>query len=223
MKKQISSKTISLIFGILVICFAIVFYAFGWAEPQQAPPGCTSGQPGCDAPINVGATGQVKEGALGVYGVFRAVGGADPAIEPGLVVNNGNVGIGTTEPQAKLHVAGTAGTDGIMFPDGTLQTTAGVRTYVSECKSITPQGNVTFNHDLGTDKLIVTIQVKVGGVIHQQHHADYGGWGLGVEAYEISTTQIKVSAGNYIRFFTSTGQTSNTSSADIRVLVIKMD
>ena len=36
----------------------------------------------------------------------------------------GNVGIGTPSPTAKLHVGGTAGTDGIKFPDGTLQTTA---------------------------------------------------------------------------------------------------
>jgi hypothetical protein len=34
------------------------------------------------------------------------------------------VGIGTTSPGAKLHLGGTAGTDGLMFPDGTLQTTA---------------------------------------------------------------------------------------------------
>jgi hypothetical protein len=34
------------------------------------------------------------------------------------------VGIGTTTPTAKLHIGGTAGTDGIRFPDGTLQTTA---------------------------------------------------------------------------------------------------
>ncbi len=34
-------------------------------------------------------------------------------------------GIGTTSPMAKLHVAGTPGVDGIMFPDGSLQTTAG--------------------------------------------------------------------------------------------------
>ncbi len=37
----------------------------------------------------------------------------------------GNIGIGTDEPGAKLHIAGEAGVDGIMFPDGTLQTTAG--------------------------------------------------------------------------------------------------
>ncbi|MCX6107882.1 MAG: hypothetical protein NTY08_18800 [Proteobacteria bacterium] len=36
----------------------------------------------------------------------------------------GHVGIGTTTPGAKLEVAGTPGTDGIKFPDGTTQTTA---------------------------------------------------------------------------------------------------
>jgi hypothetical protein len=39
------------------------------------------------------------------------------------LLNNGYVGIGTT-PTAKLHVGGTAGVDGIRFPDGTLQTSA---------------------------------------------------------------------------------------------------
>jgi len=46
--------------------------------------------------------------------------------------NGGNVGIGTAAPGAKLHVAGTAGVDGIMFPDGTLQTTAGGASWSSE-------------------------------------------------------------------------------------------
>ena len=33
-------------------------------------------------------------------------------------------GIGETNPLARLHIGGTPGTDGLMFPDGTLQTTA---------------------------------------------------------------------------------------------------
>lgn len=37
---------------------------------------------------------------------------------------DGNVGISNTNPTAKLHIGGTAGVDGIRFPDGTLQTTA---------------------------------------------------------------------------------------------------
>ncbi|MBI4308726.1 MAG: hypothetical protein HY591_00170, partial [Candidatus Omnitrophica bacterium] len=40
------------------------------------------------------------------------------------IMPNGNVGISVADPQAKLHIGGTAGTDGIMFPDGTVQTTA---------------------------------------------------------------------------------------------------
>ncbi len=40
------------------------------------------------------------------------------------ITADGEVGIGTNGPQARLHVGGTAGVDGIMFPDGTLQTSA---------------------------------------------------------------------------------------------------
>ena len=40
------------------------------------------------------------------------------------IKGSGNVGIGTENPQAKLHIGGTPGVDGIKFPDGTTQTTA---------------------------------------------------------------------------------------------------
>jgi len=99
MQKQISYKIASLVFGVLILCFAIAFYAVGWTEPSTAPPGDN-----VDAPVNVGSTEQVKQGGFGVYGVFRAIGGADPGTESGLVVSNGKVGIGTTSPQVKLHV-----------------------------------------------------------------------------------------------------------------------
>ncbi len=42
------------------------------------------------------------------------------------IANDGRVGIGTTNPLAKLHIGGTAGVDGIRFPDGTLQTSAAI-------------------------------------------------------------------------------------------------
>jgi len=42
-----------------------------------------------------------------------------------ITFNAGMVGIGESNPTAKLHIGGIAGTDGIRFPDGTLQTTAG--------------------------------------------------------------------------------------------------
>jgi len=53
--------------------------------------------------INTSAEIQTKQGGLNIMGP---------------------VGIGITTPGAKLHIGGTPGTDGIMFPDGSLQTTA---------------------------------------------------------------------------------------------------
>ncbi len=94
MKKLISQKTIALCFGILVICFAVGFYVIAWTEPTVAPPGGN-----VDAPINVGLISQVKQGALGVGGVFRAFSNA---------IFDGNVGIGTATPGVRLDVVGAS-------------------------------------------------------------------------------------------------------------------
>jgi hypothetical protein len=61
MNNQISSKTIALTFGVLVILFSAGFYIFAWQEPNQAPP---SGN--ASTPINTSATAQTKTGDLTV-------------------------------------------------------------------------------------------------------------------------------------------------------------
>lgn len=59
MAKNISSKKVALISGVLVFCFAITFYAVAWQEPSQDPP---SGN--VPSPLNVGPESQQKEGQL---------------------------------------------------------------------------------------------------------------------------------------------------------------
>ncbi len=50
----------------------------------------------------------------------------DDSGESFTIKENGNIGIDVPNPLQKLHIGGTPGTDGVMFPDGTVQTTATV-------------------------------------------------------------------------------------------------
>jgi len=72
----------------------VTYLAMAWTSPPSNPP---SGN--VDSPLNASITAQSKEGALVV--------GANSAVTTGLIVQYGNVGIGTTNPGAKLEVAGT--------------------------------------------------------------------------------------------------------------------
>jgi hypothetical protein len=86
------SKTISLCLGVLVMIFALGYLVLAWTEPSANPPNNN-----VNAPINVGNVGQSKSG-----GVIINTGGA----ATGLVVDKGNVGIGTLSPSNKLEVMG---------------------------------------------------------------------------------------------------------------------
>jgi hypothetical protein len=43
---------------------AVSGVALAWTGPLSSPPNCASGNPGCDAPLNVSSTGQTKSGTL---------------------------------------------------------------------------------------------------------------------------------------------------------------
>ncbi|MFZ2603503.1 MAG: hypothetical protein WAX79_05845 [Candidatus Omnitrophota bacterium] len=96
-----------------------VFLVFAdWSAPPTAAPNCPASEPGCNLPLNVSGAGQIKAGGL-------TLGANLNPSDTGLIILNGNVGIGTTAPGQKLTVAGTIeATGGFKFPDATTQTTA---------------------------------------------------------------------------------------------------
>ncbi|MCI0364016.1 MAG: hypothetical protein L0219_09065 [Phycisphaerales bacterium] len=84
------------------------------------------GQSKSDAGVGVlGLASALSGVTYGIYGKAASPDGYAGYFEGDCAVT-GYVGIGTDDPQAKLHIAGTPGVDGIQFPDGTVQTTAPV-------------------------------------------------------------------------------------------------
>jgi hypothetical protein len=77
--------------GVLVMSILVSYLVFAWTEPTASPPGGN-----VPAPINVGPQGQLKEGGLMIA--------TNPTLTTGLIVQYGNVGIGTTNPIGKLQV-----------------------------------------------------------------------------------------------------------------------
>ncbi|MBU6141754.1 hypothetical protein KGO95_01370 [Patescibacteria group bacterium] len=93
-------------------------YNFNWNGIAQATPSH-------DSTGNLAGIGYPSDGSIRFYTDASQVAGT-AAPERMRIVNNGNVGIGTTSPSQALSVAGKVyATGGIQYPDGSLQTSAG--------------------------------------------------------------------------------------------------
>lgn len=95
---SLKSNSLAVFVGINVLFFTFVFTLFAyaqWANPTSAPPGSNA-----STPINTSGFGQSKFGGL-ILNTGSAVNG--------LIVANGNVGIGTTTPAEKFTVTSNTG------------------------------------------------------------------------------------------------------------------
>lgn len=121
MKKISLEKSAYIIFGALAICFALGSLAFAtWQPPTATPPGNNA-----PAPINVSGTAQSKiSGLLLNCGTDIICANPASAATNGLIVANGNVGIGTVTPSAKFTIVGINGATN-MSAVNTITATAG--------------------------------------------------------------------------------------------------
>lgn len=164
--------------SIIVIVIGAIFLANGlilaWTPPCDDPPNCN-----VPAPLNIGSTGQSKSG-----GLILNTGGA----ATGLVIDKGNVGIGTASPGQKLEVNGNlklspanpyiySGSSYIVIPNG-LYVSGGtlyVRNTLMARNGIKNDGSADGGAVRIKDSLSVDSNLTVGGTITP---ASYGSQSL---------------------------------------------
>jgi len=109
-RKKIFQLTFSILFSTLLV----IGLVYAWTAPTQNPPAGN-----VEAPINVSDSAQSKLGNFGLGGGegqslywLKNIGGTlyfsstDPSGDRVVIGQDGNVGIGKNDPQAKLHVNG---------------------------------------------------------------------------------------------------------------------
>ncbi|MDP3785148.1 MAG: hypothetical protein Q8R12_03705, partial [bacterium] len=137
--------TLSLLGGGL---FALQLFAF--QEPSSSPP-----LGNVPAPLNISSSGQSKSG-----GLILNTGGASY----GLIVDQGNVGIGTQSPTQKLDVAGyIRGATGLCIGSDCRTgwpTPVFTKEFLSGEQTLTPGGNLVIAHGLNGMPKLIQLRLK---------------------------------------------------------------
>jgi hypothetical protein len=103
--KKLKSLSPVLISVIIALGLSVAIQSlFAWTAPTAVPPSSNVA-----APLNVSGDWQAKAGALSIN-----TNGINPY---GLIVENGNVGIGITNPASKLSIKGSAGGGALNITD----------------------------------------------------------------------------------------------------------
>ncbi len=99
---------------LIIVSFAVVTgFVLAWTEPIATPPTCTTGNPGCDAPLNVSSNAQSKAGDLNIGGGLKywitKLGDSfalknNAGLIKFILGQDGNVGIGTAAPSTLLEI-----------------------------------------------------------------------------------------------------------------------
>ncbi len=104
--QSFSTKFLSFAFALAAVLLITTFVSANYTDPSWSgdknPPVCPDGAPGCEPPIDVSLTSQIKDGALSIGGILRTLTGlvvgpvngpADLGLSTGLALDvEGNVG-----------------------------------------------------------------------------------------------------------------------------------
>jgi len=122
------------------------------------------------------ASSLISSGTLSAAGISALAGNPGVSVTTSVFITGGFLGVGTSSPNARLHIAGTPGVDGIRFPDGSLMTSAGV----GSATLLTNAGDALIQADSGNTGT-GAVRLRTGAV-DKVYVANGGNVGLGTSA-----------------------------------------